>query len=721
MFQKKKAFGKFTPGKVMGAPKLGIHVIGKALTDNVLTQGIGKVAHSLDTQSKRLTQKLKITDSRGAVEGKTFFMRKVKQVHTQTTLEDQQDKPETVQALLETALQQSSFLFRDMDDFQRQDLIAAFEKVEIKKQQVIPEDYFYILYKGQIEMVDGDGETTIRSSQENEDEDGILVSFGEHAMYQQSMEFTHNDVVHARSDCVLYRLHPTHFYTIMEQEKIADSETLALFKTIPVLKDLDRNTLQQLLNAMTPCKFKKGEIIFTKGDQVKTFLIFTKGKAQGTDIEVGGSVYQDISVGPNEEIKSLGWHSILQNEPVLGNVKALTNCKALAIDAQEFQQLMGNYQDLIQRSIDIKRLDNIAIFKDSHLEQDQIVGLLDVMTTKTFMWGGNFWKEGDSIDAALCFVKKGSVTIKSKSAQTSKTIEVGGYFGDDLLLADQNKTVAENTRALTESKYTVQVSRDCVLSILALEDCRKIVNTSLLGLGKSTKICALDQTIQVKDLKRHVMLGAGSFGQVWLASTGADSKKQNKRIFALKVQSKHQLIESHQAEGVVGERNIMASLKSPFIIRLYSTFQDQARVYMLTSLLQGGELEAVIGDGLDEPTSKFYAAGILEGLTYMHRKHIIHRDLKPENVLIGANGYPVLIDLGFGKSRLIACVSFLLHHAYSTKAHSLTQIEFFRLYLLLCLYYLYSQICSRENVHILWYTHVYCSRSYQLERSQQGC
>jgi protein kinase A len=171
-------------------------------------------------------------------------------------------------------------------------------------------------------------------------------------------------------------------------------------------------------------------------------------------------------------------------------------------------------------------------------------------------------------------------------------------------------------------------------------------------LGKPARVSALDQSIQVNDLTRHVMLGAGSFGQVWLASSKAGATGKKRQIFALKVQSKFQLIETGQAEGVVGERNIMASLKSPFIIRLYSTSQDIQRVYMLTSLLQGGELEAlIVHDGMYEPDAKFYAAGILEGLTYMHCRHIIHRDLKPENVLIGSNGYPVLIDLGFGKKR----------------------------------------------------------------------
>jgi len=236
------------------------------------------------------------------------------------------------------------------------------------------------------------------------------------------------------------------------------------------------------------------------------------------------------------------------------------------------------------------------------------------------------------------------------------------------MLLDQNK---DGKKHLSKRSPMTIISAEerTKIDVLFLEECRKIVDTTKLGLGKPVAINAIDQSIRWTDLQLHTLLGAGSFGQVWLATTSStgsdgttcsegmdditDSHNDNKqRMLALKVLSKHKLVQSmEQAQRVVAERNIMSSLSSPFIIRLYNTFQDESRLYMVTSLVEGGELESIIPEnGLSEHAAKFYAAGILEALTYMHKRHIIHRDVKSQNVLIDNKGYPVLIDMGFGKT-----------------------------------------------------------------------
>eukprot|EP00956_Cyclotella_meneghiniana_P038010 scaffold147680_cov79-Cyclotella_meneghiniana.AAC.2 len=187
-----------------------------------------------------------------------------------------------------------------------------------------------------------------------------------------------------------------------------------------------------------------------------------------------------------------------------------------------------------------------------------------------------------------------------------------------------------------------------VLDVLYLEEIRSVIDTSTIGLGKFDDK-QIYSAVELSDIERHALLGTGSFGQVWLA-TIKDKMDSNRQTVAFKVQAKCQILESGKAERMVAERNILASLKSPFLLELYSSFQDESRIYMITSLLQGGEIESLIPDeGMPEISAKFYAAGILEGLAYMHRRHLIHRDIKTSNIILNAKGYPTIIDFGFAK------------------------------------------------------------------------
>ena len=70
-------------------------------------------------------------------------------------------------------------------------------------------------------------------------------------------------------------------------------------------------------------------------------------------------------------------------------------------------------------------------------------------------------------------------------------------------------------------------------------------------------------------------------------------------------------------------------------------------------LYPGGELYSMVHqkktDGIVKSAAQFYGAVILEALDFLHRNNIVYRDLKPENVMLDADGYCVLVDLGFGE------------------------------------------------------------------------
>jgi serine/threonine protein kinase len=135
------------------------------------------------------------------------------------------------------------------------------------------------------------------------------------------------------------------------------------------------------------------------------------------------------------------------------------------------------------------------------------------------------------------------------------------------------------------------------------------------------------------------------------------SDKMTKKVYALKTLSKVHLLE-HTTDAIMStkhEKEIMASLHHPFIMGMYSSFQDDRYVYLLLPLFQGGELFGRIYHeegskyGLKEDDAIFYSACIIEALGHLHSRSIIYRDLKPDNVMLTSEGYAVLIDMGLAK------------------------------------------------------------------------
>ena len=93
-------------------------------------------------------------------------------------------------------------------------------------------------------------------------------------------------------------------------------------------------------------------------------------------------------------------------------------------------------------------------------------------------------------------------------------------------------------------------------------------------------------------------------------------------------------------------------------------FQDATHLYLLTELLQGGELHSLLarqpGKRLPQEQAVFYGAIVAAALEHLHERHYVYRDIKPENLLVDARGYLRLVDLGFAKEVLGNTYSSLL-------------------------------------------------------------
>lgn len=119
----------------------------------------------------------------------------------------------------------------------------------------------------------------------------------------------------------------------------------------------------------------------------------------------------------------------------------------------------------------------------------------------------------------------------------------------------------------------------------------------------------------------------------------------------MKVLRKTDIVRLRQVEHVNAERYILSRVHHPFVVDLFSTFQDSLNVYMLMSYVPGGELFTHLrrAQRFTPDVTRFYLATIILALKYLHSFNIVYRDLKPENLLLDSKGYLRLTDFGFAK------------------------------------------------------------------------
>ncbi|KAE9415595.1 hypothetical protein Angca_007000, partial [Angiostrongylus cantonensis] len=151
-------------------------------------------------------------------------------------------------------------------------------------------------------------------------------------------------------------------------------------------------------------------------------------------------------------------------------------------------------------------------------------------------------------------------------------------------------------------------------------------------------------TFRLEDFEVGRPLGKGKFGSVYLARI-----KENGFFVALKVMFKSQLRRSNVEHQLRREIEIQGHLRHPNILRMYTYFWDEKKIYLVLEYAQGGEMYKYLKKKtrFDEEKTAVFIFQMADALNYCHEKKVIHRDIKPENLLIGDDGQLKIADFGW--------------------------------------------------------------------------
>ncbi|XP_043687810.1 probable serine/threonine protein kinase IRE4 isoform X4 [Telopea speciosissima] len=143
---------------------------------------------------------------------------------------------------------------------------------------------------------------------------------------------------------------------------------------------------------------------------------------------------------------------------------------------------------------------------------------------------------------------------------------------------------------------------------------------------------------------------ASHFDLFWLEHNNPSEPEDVRQVL-----KKLDMLRKNDIERILAERNILITVRNPFVVRFFYSFTCRDNLYLVMEYLNGGDLYSLqrnVGC-LEEDVARIYIAELVLALEYLHSLGIVHRDLKPDNILIAHDGHIKLTDFGLSKIGLM--------------------------------------------------------------------
>ncbi|XP_075294468.1 tyrosine-protein kinase HCK [Opisthocomus hoazin] len=146
-----------------------------------------------------------------------------------------------------------------------------------------------------------------------------------------------------------------------------------------------------------------------------------------------------------------------------------------------------------------------------------------------------------------------------------------------------------------------------------------------------------------ESLRLERKLGAGQFGEVWMATYNKHTK----------VAVKTMRPGSTSADAFLEEANLMKTLQHDKLVKLHAVVTKEEPIYIITEFMEKGSLLDFLKseEGNKQPLPKLidFSAQIAEGMAFIEKRNYIHRDLRAANVLVSATLVCKIADFGLAR------------------------------------------------------------------------
>lgn len=211
-------------------------------------------------------------------------------------------------------------------------------------------------------------------------------------------------------------------------------------KNILLFRSLEKEQMQEVIDAMFERKVQKDELVIKQGDDGDNFYVIQNGIFHAL-----------VASDPSEEPKhihtyensgSFGELALLYNMPRAATIKAATEGSLWAMDRQTFRRILLK-SAFKKRKMYESLIESVPMLKT--LQPYERMNLADALVPRTFDDGERIIKQGDAADG-MYFVEQGEVII-SVLDDSGKEVEInrigkGGYFGELALVTHRPRAAS---------------------------------------------------------------------------------------------------------------------------------------------------------------------------------------------------------------------------------------------------------------------------------------